>query len=32
MEQQKQILNDLLDQWMGLIAQVDDICALGLKI
>ncbi len=31
MEEQKQILNDTLDEWMGNIAQVDDICIMGLR-
>ena len=32
MEKQKQILDDTLDSWMGDIAQVDDICVMGLRI
>jgi hypothetical protein len=32
MEDQEQVLNDTLNQWMGLIEQVDDICVMGLKI
>jgi serine phosphatase RsbU (regulator of sigma subunit)/tetratricopeptide (TPR) repeat protein len=32
MEKQKQILNDTLNQWMGLIEQVDDICVMGLRV
>jgi serine phosphatase RsbU (regulator of sigma subunit) len=32
MEEQRQILNDTLDEWMGNIAQVDDICVMGLRM
>jgi len=32
MNQQQQVLNDTLDKWMGMLAQVDDICVMGLKI
>jgi serine phosphatase RsbU (regulator of sigma subunit) len=32
MKDQEQVLNDTLNQWMGLIEQVDDICVMGLKI
>jgi serine phosphatase RsbU (regulator of sigma subunit) len=32
MEDQEQVLNDTLNQWMGLIEQVDDICVMGLKM
>jgi serine phosphatase RsbU (regulator of sigma subunit) len=32
LEEQKQILSDTLDEWMGDIAQVDDICVMGLKM
>ena len=31
MEQQKQILDDTLEKWMGEIAQIDDICIMGLR-
>lgn len=31
MEEQRQILSDTLDEWMGDIAQVDDICVMGLR-
>jgi hypothetical protein len=32
MEEQNRILNDTLDNWMGNIAQVDDICIIGIRI
>jgi serine phosphatase RsbU (regulator of sigma subunit) len=32
MEDQKKVLENTLNQWMGLIAQVDDICVMGLRI
>jgi serine phosphatase RsbU (regulator of sigma subunit) len=32
MENQKLILDDTLNKWMGNIEQVDDICVVGLKI
>ncbi len=32
MENQKQVLSDTLNQWMGLIEQVDDVCVVGLRI
>ncbi len=32
MKDQKQILNDTLENWMGDIAQVDDICIMGLRM
>jgi serine phosphatase RsbU (regulator of sigma subunit) len=32
MEEQRQILSDTLDEWMGNIAQVDDICVMGLRM
>jgi serine phosphatase RsbU (regulator of sigma subunit) len=32
MEDQKKLLENTLNQWMGLIAQVDDICVMGLRI
>jgi len=32
MDQQKQIMNEKLDNWMGNLAQVDDICVIGLRI
>jgi len=32
MEEQKKILNDTLDEWMGDIEQVDDICIIGLRM
>jgi serine phosphatase RsbU (regulator of sigma subunit)/tetratricopeptide (TPR) repeat protein len=32
LEDQKQVLDDTLNKWMGLVEQVDDICVVGLKI
>lgn len=32
MKQQNQILGETLDDWMGIQAQVDDICVIGLRI
>lgn len=32
MDEQKQILNTTLEDWMGDIAQVDDICVMGLRM
>ncbi len=32
MDQQKQILDERLDEWMGNLAQVDDICVMGVRI
>jgi serine phosphatase RsbU (regulator of sigma subunit) len=32
MDQQKQVLHDTLEKWMGNLAQVDDICVMGIKI
>jgi serine phosphatase RsbU (regulator of sigma subunit)/tetratricopeptide (TPR) repeat protein len=32
MEQQHKILSETLDEWMGAIAQVDDICVMGLRV
>jgi len=32
MEEQKKILNHTLDEWMGDIEQVDDICIIGLRM
>lgn len=32
MNQQQQVLNDTLDKWMGMLAQVDDICIMGIRI
>ena len=29
--QQQQILSEVLDEWMGNISQVDDICVMGLR-
>lgn len=32
MNKQQEILNETLDQWMGMLAQVDDICVMGIRI
>jgi hypothetical protein len=32
MKDQRQVLEDTLNKWMGLIEQVDDICVVGIRI
>ncbi len=32
MDQQRKILENTLNEWMGTIAQVDDICVMGLRV
>ncbi len=32
MQEQEEVLNNTLEKWMGNIAQVDDICIIGLRI
>lgn len=31
LEKQQQILSEILEEWMGNISQVDDICVMGLR-
>jgi serine phosphatase RsbU (regulator of sigma subunit) len=32
MERQKEILNDVFDNWRGTLEQVDDVCVIGIRI
>jgi serine phosphatase RsbU (regulator of sigma subunit) len=32
MERQKEILNDVFDNWRGTLEQVDDVCVIGIRV